>query len=132
MLTEIGLGLVCQRDVLRLGEDAADGGAAARILAAAGVEETWCRLRLSADGRLVPVTDGQIAELRLAKRKKDVEDEEEMDDEEEEEDDLEEDEDEDFDDEDEEDEDEFEEEFDDDELDEDDDDNIFYDDDDDE
>jgi hypothetical protein len=73
----------------------------------------------------------ELAKLVLAKRKKDVEGEEELDDEDEDEedDDLEEDEDDDFDDE--EDEDEFEEEFEDDELDEDDDD-IFYDDDDEE
>ncbi len=134
MLTEIGLGLSCRRDVLRVGEKAEVGGAGARIVAAAGVEETVCRLRPAGEGRLVPVTDGEVAELVLAKRKKDVEEEEEMDDEEEEEeDDLEEDEDEDFDEDDEdEDEDEFEEEFEDDELDDDDDDNIFYDDDDDE
>jgi hypothetical protein len=132
MLTEIGLGIMCQVDVLRLGPGEAVG-AVRRILTAAGVEETVCRLRLANDGRLVPVTDVEIADLVLAKRKKDVEEEEELDDEEEdeEEDDLEEDEDEDFDDDEDEDEDEFEEEFDDDELD-DDDDDIFYDDDDDE
>jgi hypothetical protein len=105
--------------------------AVARILSAAGVD---CRLVPDADGCVVLVEerDTEIAELVLAKRKKDVEDEEESDDEEEEEeeDDLEEEEDEDDDFED-EDEDEFEEEFDDDELD-DDDDDIFYDDDDDE
>jgi hypothetical protein len=105
--------------------------AVARILSAAGVE---CRLVPDGTGTLVLVEEGdvEVAELVLAKRKKDVEEEEEMDDEEEEEeDDLEEDEDEDEDFDDEEDEDEFEEEFDDDELD-DDDDDIFYDDDDDE
>ena len=106
-----------------------------RILARAGVD---CRLLPAGEEPegliLVDETHIQIADLVLAKRKKDVEEEEELDDEEEddEEDDLEdeeEDEDEDFDDE--EDEDEFEEEFEDDELD-DDDDDIFYDDDDDE
>jgi hypothetical protein len=111
--------------------DHAKAAAVTRILSAAGVE---CRLVPDSEGYLVVVeeTDGELAELVLAKRKKDVEDEEESDDEEEEEDedDVEEDEDED-DDFDDEDEDEFEEEFDDDELD-DDDDDIFYDDDDDE
>lgn len=82
---------------------------------------------------LVHELDSIIADLMLAKRKKDVEEEEELDDEEEDEEDdeLDEDEDEDDDFDDEEDEDEFEEEFEDDEL-EDDDDDIFYDDDDDE
>jgi hypothetical protein len=82
---------------------------------------------------LVHELDSIIAELTLAKRKKDVEEEEELDDEEEDEEDdeLDEDEDEDDDFDDEEDEDEFEEEFEDDDL-EDDDDDIFYDDDDDE
>ena len=82
---------------------------------------------------LVEQTDVEIGELVLGKRKKDVEEEEDLDDEEEEEeeDDLDEEEDEDEDFDDEEDEDEFEEEFEDDELD-DDDDDIFYDDDDDE
>ncbi len=131
MLTEIGLGLSCQMDVLRLGPGECFG-AVERMLAAAGVAESVCRLRPAGEGRLVPVTDTAVRDLMLAKRKKDVEEEEESDDEEEDEDDLE-DEDEDFDDDedDDEDEDEFEEEFDDDELD-DDDDDIFYDDDDDE
>lgn len=82
---------------------------------------------------LVHELDSIIAGLMLAKRKKDVEEEEELDDEEEDEEDdeLDEDEDEDDDFDDEEDEDEFEEEFEDDDL-EDDDDDIFYDDDDDE
>jgi len=82
---------------------------------------------------LVHELDSIIAELTLAKRKKDVEEEEELDDEEEDEEDdeLDEDDDEDDDFDDEEDEDEFEEEFEDEEL-EDDDDDIFYDDDDDE
>ncbi|MCL2647768.1 MAG: hypothetical protein FWD61_12280 [Phycisphaerales bacterium] len=103
--------------------------ALARVLSAAGVER---RLEPDADTWLVIVEEPNrdLAKLVLAKRKKDVEDDEEMDDEEEEEEDLEdEEEDEDFDDE--EDEDDFEEEFDDDDLD-DDDDDIFYDDDDDE
>ena len=103
--------------------------ALARLLSAAGVE---CKLVPDADACLVVVenSDRELAKLVLAKKKKDVEDEDELDDEDEEEDDLEdEDEDEDFDDED--DEDDFEEEFDDDDLD-DDDDDIFYDDDDDE
>ncbi len=108
----------------------AQGAALARILSHAGID---CRLVPDADGLIVLINeiDAQMAELLLAKRKKDVEEEEESDDEEEEEedDDLEEDEDEDEDFDDEED-DEFEEEFDDDELD-DDDDDIFYDDDDD-
>ena len=100
-----------------------------RILAAAGID---CRLTPDASGFIVLVeeSDAELAELVLAKRKKDVEDEEESDDEDEEEDedDLDDDSDEDdFEDE----EDDFEEEFDDDELD-DDDDDIFYDDDDDE
>jgi hypothetical protein len=79
---------------------------------------------------LVREIDSLIGELLLGKRKKDVEEEEDLDDEEEEEedDDLDEEDDDDFDDEDDE---EFEEEFDDDDLD-DDDDDIFYDDDDDE
>ena len=77
---------------------------------------------------VIGAIDDQMADLVMAKRKKDVEQEDDLDDEEEEEDDLEEEEDEDdFDDE--EDEDEFEEEFGDDDLD-DDDDDIFYDEDD--
>ena len=106
----------------------------AALLSAAGIE---CRLVPAGPGDeaavLVEETDAELAELVLAKRKKDVEEEEDLDDEEEEEDDdLEEDEDDeddDFDDEDEEDE--FEEEFEDDELD-DDEEDIFYDDEDDE
>jgi hypothetical protein len=80
---------------------------------------------------LVREIDSLIGELLLGKRKKDVEDEDELDDEEEDEedDDLEDDDEDDFDDD--EDDEEFEEEFDDDDLD-DDDDDIFYDDDDDE
>ena len=79
------------------------GAALSRMLAAAGME---CRLVPAGGGEefsvLVEETDAELAELLLAKRKKDVEEEEEFDDEEEEEDDLEEDEDEDedFDDED--------------------------------
>jgi hypothetical protein len=108
-----------------------EAAAVLRILSAAGLD---CRFVPGPDSGVILVDhiDVELAELVLAKRKKDVEDEEESDDEEEEEeeDDLgeDEDEDDDFDD---EDEDEFEEEFDDDELD-DDDDDIFYDDDDDE
>jgi hypothetical protein len=117
--------VLCQVDLDR-------AAAVARLLSAAGIE---CRLVPDADGCVVLVEerDSDLADLLLAKRKKDLEEEEESDDEEEDEEDDdheedEEDEDEDFDD---EDEDEFEEEFDDDELD-DDDDDIFYDDDDDE
>jgi len=82
-------------------------------------------------GDVAEETRRELSKMVLAKRKKDLEGDEELDDEDEEEDDdlEEEDEDDDFDDE--EDEDEFEEEFEDDELDEDDDD-IFYDDDDEE
>ena len=81
---------------------------------------------------LIGAIDDQMAELMMAKRKKDVETDEDLDDEEEDdEDDLDDEDDEDDFDDEEEDEDEFEEEFGDDDLD-DDDDDIFYDDDDDE
>ena len=100
--------------------------------------EYTCKAPVTGENRLsllIHELDSLIADLMLAKRKKDVEEEEELDDEEEDEEDedLEEDEDEedDFDDEEEDDEDEFEEEFEDDDL-EDDDDDIFYDDDEDE
>jgi len=113
------------------------GGAISRLLAELKAGEVGAGSGvLPTDGKslslMVAETNTELAKLVMAKRKKDVEEEDELDDEEEEEDDdLEEDEDEDEDFDDEEDEDEFEEEFDDDELD-DDDDDIFYDDDDDE
>ena len=101
-----------------------------RILAEAGVEHAPENVQEA--GRfdsIIAALDAEMPELIAGKKKKDLEEEEELDDEEEE-DDLDEEEDEDdFDDE--EDEDEFEEEFGDDDLD-DDDDDIFYDDDDDE
>jgi hypothetical protein len=107
-------------------------GALCRILRAAGVAAEV--VGFGARGSvLVASADLPFAEIVLAKRKKDLEDEEESDDEEEEEDADEDDIDDEDDDEDdfEEDEDDFEEEFEDEELD-DDDDDIFYDDDDEE
>ena len=110
-----------------------EAAAVCRILRAAGVSAEVVGFG-ERGSVLVAAADLPFAEVVLAKRKKDLEDEDESDDEEEEEEeDTEEDDLEDDDDEDEfeEDEDDFEEEFEDDELDEDDDD-IFYDDDDDE
>ena len=109
---------------------AADNGPAlCRLLAETEAEPEL----VSADGPfdvIIAALDAEMPDLISGKRKKDVEQEDDLDDEEEEEDDLDEEEDEDdFDDE--EDEDEFEEEFGDDDLD-DDDDDIFYDDDDEE
>ena len=103
-----------------------------RILAEAGVEEAPENVQeVGRFDSIIAALDAEMPDLIAGKKKKDLEEEEELDDEEEEEeDDLDEEEDEDdFDDE--EDEDEFEEEFGDDDLD-DDDDDIFYDDDDDE
>jgi hypothetical protein len=105
--------------------------ALARMLAQAGVAPTVPeKLDPADEARLKAVItslEEQVAKLLMAKRKKDVEDEDELDDEEEDDlEDEEEDEDDDFDD-----EDEFEEEFGDDDLD-DDEDDIFYDDEDDE
>ena len=113
-----------------VGRAESDGAAMmARVLSAVSVD---CPAKPETGNwsMLVAECDIALAQLVLAKRKKNVEDEDEMDDEEEEEDDLDEEDDEveDFDD---EDEDDFDEEFDDDDLD-DDDDDIFYDDDDDE
>jgi len=122
--------------LMGFGESVAVGGgvdertaeAVERVLRAAGLPGEG---DLGSGLRAAPAEFSDLLRSTVAKKRKDVEDEEELDDEEEEEEDeLEEDEDDDEEDFDEDDE-EFEEEFDDDELDEDDDD-IFYDDDDDE
>jgi hypothetical protein len=119
------------REILLSTREESDA-AVRRILAEAEVEEAVEAEEPEA-GPFDPVIaalEAEMPELIAGKKKKDVEEEDEIDDEEEEEDELDEEEDEDdFDDE--EDEDEFEEEFGDDDLD-DDDDDIFYDDDDEE
>ena len=114
-----------ESNVVIMGTDPINAAATLRILRAAGIEVAP---PAPGDSLLSVLSDSApVALSLLAKRKKDVEEDEDLDDEEEDDDLEDEDDEDDFDD----DEDEFEEEFGDEELD-DDDDDIFYDDDDDE